>query len=965
MATNLSIYSANAQKVVKMFGGILDSAATADLVAAGTAHLDAGGSEAAIYTVLLNAYAANSGFANFASTASNADFAAAVVTKMVTGTSVSAATQTAWTSLIAGALPAYATRGDAMVALTSLINNYTGADADLLATKAVFANRAEVGAHYALSPAGAVYTAISQLTAPCAVVTDAAASVATAIAATPGVTIALTAGADIPTLTTANDTLTGALATLTANDIIVDTSSTDSDTMNLTMNAINGAATVTKIENINVDWTGFTAALFDATNVTGATVAINSTKLGFAGTSTITAAGANTFNFGTGMTGVQTVNGLTTGTVNAAAATGVSVAGTSALTDAATVVANGTLSITNAGTLAKLTVNNKVAANTITVDAITTNLTVTGSVATTIKTTAAAITTETVTNSLTAGAALTVETTGAAAGNACDISKVGANSFVLGAGLNASTSLTVATGAVLAASADLTACKVTGAAATDVATLNNTAALQTSIASSSIKTLTVNSAATAVAGVDATYSTLNVGTNDVKLTGTNDVKVTNGTAATADASALVGALTYTAITGANTTVKGGSGANVITLNQTTQNATYTGQNGGDTITTLVTTGTTTITAGTGNNTVTASGIMAGLGVLDVTTGSGNDTITANAATTGTISATLGNGTNSVSATGLTSGIMAIVGGTGVDTITTSGLTTGTLSATLGDGNDVVNLGAGASGAAIIAIDFGTGTADTLQLANAGTVAAASLSATGLDIIKLTSAGSMTFDAAQLSGKTYTLQGSGTATDYVNVTTATAGVVNLSTLTFDGTLANGMQITHITGNAGADTITGTAGVDIIATNGGADTVTAGLGADVITCGGGVDTLVFAQGDNAATTAATADTILAFATTVDKIKTGLAGTTASEFTSAAGTSTWTFAQALTAANVVFAAANAQSYYMTSYGTAGTDAQGVLFMNMDNNATADGCILVNAAAAQTMAQAAALCVAGDIIA
>ena len=54
------------------------------------------------------------------------------------------------------------------------------------------------------------------------------------------------------------------------------------------------------------------------------------------------------------------------------------------------------------------------------------------------------------------------------------------------------------------------------------------------------------------------------------------------------------------------------------------------------------------------------------------------------------------------------------------------------------------------------------------------------------------------------------------------------------------------------------------------------------------------------------------------------------------------------------------------MTSYGTSGNNSvQGALFLNLDNNSSADGVILIGIGNGNNMATSAALCVASDIIA
>jgi len=274
MATYLPALSANAQAVARIFGGVFNSAVTADLTAAGAAHLAAGGSQAQIYTVLLSAYSTS--VPNFAAGASNANFAAAVVTGITAGTTISAATKTAWTSAIDGALPSFASRGDAMVALLNLISTYAGTDADLLASKAVMENRADVGAFYSQSTAGATFSAVAALTAAEALVTDNAASVAAAVEALS--TFALKVGTDAYTGTAGNDFISGVVSalssanTLDVTDVI--DGGTGTDTLNVSLSSnFTGMTTgsIKAVENINLTNTTSVARTFDAKAVSGVT----------------------------------------------------------------------------------------------------------------------------------------------------------------------------------------------------------------------------------------------------------------------------------------------------------------------------------------------------------------------------------------------------------------------------------------------------------------------------------------------------------------------------------------------------------------------------------------------------------------------------------------------------------------------------------------------------------------------
>ena len=168
---------------------------------------------------------------------------------------------------------------------------------------------------------------------------------------------------------------------------------------------------------------------------------------------------------------------------------------------------------------------------------------------------------------------------------------------------------------------------------------------------------------------------------------------------------------------------------------------------------------------------------------------------------------------------------------------------------------------------------------------------------------------------------------------------------------------------LTGQSEGFTITGEANNNIIISGGGADTITGGAGVDIMTGAAGADNYVFAAGDYAVT--ATTDQIIGFATLSDTIKLGVSGAAAGEFTAVAGTTGDAFAAVLIDANAVFNTTNAQSYYMTAFGTDSASVQGALFLNMDNNATADGVILIGSANSVTsVALGTALVVAADII-
>jgi Ca2+-binding RTX toxin-like protein len=382
-------------------------------------------------------------------------------------------------------------------------------------------------------------------------------------------------------------------------------------------------------------------------------------------------------------------------------------------------------------------------------------------------------------------------------------------------------------------------------------------------------------------------------------------------------------------------------------------------------------------------TVTSSALATTLGT--VTADSINTTGVA-----GTLTAAFTPGIASAVFTGSTTAASYITGtgnndlittGSAADAIYIPALGTGVVNLTGGLGNDTYSFAtttlAGASitdtGGSADTLIFTGATSNTLTL-NAG----ATFTAIGIDQI-VVAAGVNTVAPGQIGAQTINLAGGGTAI----FTLGSAGTLNLSTATFTaiptaslpltaagvavaGTAVGAVTALTLNGTSGNDVIVGSALPDTINAGNGTNSFTGGLGADAMTGGTGVDTFIFAAGDNGPATAAVADRVDAFTTTVDIIRgMGVAGSTAGEFTAVAGTSGSAYANALAAANVVFAATNNQSYFMTSYGTDGASAQGVLFLNLDNNATADGAILIGVAGnPANMAAATALVVAADIL-
>ena len=89
--------------------------------------------------------------------------------------------------------------------------------------------------------------------------------------------IALTTSEDTFVGTALNDTFTATSATLSANDNIVDTSSTDSDVLNITLTAAAPTIDVSGIESINVAWDSLLTPTMDIDDIDGATVTFSGT----------------------------------------------------------------------------------------------------------------------------------------------------------------------------------------------------------------------------------------------------------------------------------------------------------------------------------------------------------------------------------------------------------------------------------------------------------------------------------------------------------------------------------------------------------------------------------------------------------------------------------------------------------------------------------------------------------------
>lgn len=370
-------------------------------------------------------------------------------------------------------------------------------------------------------------------------------------------------------------------------------------------------------------------------------------------------------------------------------------------------------------------------------------------------------------------------------------------------------------------------------------------------------------------------------------------------------------------------IKGGSANDKLTGDSDAKSKLY-GNVGNDTL--IGGSGDDTLEGGVGNDSLTggagADSLNGGVGA-DVYVVDGSDTIYVTAGDTGSTATTR----DTVS--GITEGTKISLTGYATDFATTFGLAAGATLATSATDAAKREIYLDTTKQAIVIEMDAAGT--TTEEIYVGIASKATVSHT---------AGVLTFGAVPLtsyiSGNTVMMEGQVPGTSAVavdlskaipqvdgsNVAGATTSYANL-----DASKVTGQGVS-VTGSSVINTITGTKQ---------ADSITGGAGADVLTGGLGADNFVFnaTPSNDTGVTIATADLIADFVSGTDTISgMGVAGS-AGEYTEAAAVAD--FATALAAANAVFSVTNTQSYYLTSI----TGGVGLLFINDDNNTTADAVI------------------------
>lgn len=520
-------------------------------------------------------------------------------------------------------------RGEVVASLVATVSDYSSSTDPI--TKAAydqFNNRVEVSNYMAntVEKAPADYSISTKFATSGTtglVVTNSASTVTTAktsvdtLKPVDGKTFSLTTGTDTFALTTGDDTVTGTVGTLNATDTIIDNSTTDKDTLTVSVNVADVKATIKNIEDVKYNWTSNADLDIDATNMTGNTFNLNATGLAFTGNSTLKAMGTNNVNAGAKITGTLTVNSILDSKIDAGSATTVALTGAASVptvgqkTKANVVINNDLTSLTNA--VEELTISaTKDAKLTLGAASIVDKLTVEGSKSITLT---GAVTTEEIVNNLTAGT-LTVKSTDTS--GTTDFSKVNANLI----------EITANAGAVTVK--DNQNLSFTSSTATNLTDL---------IAKAGLSNVTTNlSTSKDITGLDVTKITnLNLEvTKDAKITtlttnaqnnvvvkGAGNTDITSSGVASIDASALTGTLTYANDAAATTGIIGSSTAkNKLTLTST-----------GVTVTAIT---------GSANDEVT---LNASTGTLNVTTGAGDDKVTVNGALTGKATIDMGAGTN--------------------------------------------------------------------------------------------------------------------------------------------------------------------------------------------------------------------------------------------------------------------------------------------------------------------------------
>ncbi|MDA8580996.1 hypothetical protein N9K86_02600 [Litoricolaceae bacterium] len=792
-------------------------------------------------------------------------------------------------------LAAGAGRGDLVAAAVEYLLG-SNVDASLTDSATAFSASVTAGVEYSQGEGASVF-GVAQLQ-------TAAGNTASA---GEGSTFELTAEDDSFSGTAGNDTFTAAAGTLSADDSITDSSSTDNDTLNVTATTT-VAMDVSNVENVNINWDGYATPTYDLADVSGATVTLSSAKQGYLGNANVDNAGSNNLVFGTGVDGDVTVDDNEDSTITADLAETVSVGATTAGDEGdGDVVVNAAVADTVTVDGGDSITVNALAADTVTVtgtnnlaDVMTVNLGVDADLTATGATDAALNINSDADITVTLDAASRFETLtlGGAGAVELDINVTLANlateTAIVGGGVvtlggtlgdkdlslieHTELRLEDTTTAVLNVKSGANIVLEADAAALTFATTDDFDTGADSI------TITLEAEQTTEALVfdngaensENDFETVNIvidpnsdfvdtqdfnigalsgnnvtdgsATNFVITSADDAVEVTIGAsdAANVDATAVAGEFDFTQLAvDEDLTVVAAADETTANFTGTDADSTFISGNSADDTVTLDTTGGTAYVSFTaGDNTVTSGGVLTG--TLVVEGGTGDDDVTLTAASTGQVVANLGDGDNTFTSADVGAGITAVV--------------------TAGSGDDVVTLDGAAADTGEITVDLGTGT-NRIDLVADANLSGLTLSLTNVDIIRLAAGDTATFTATDttpadgtvdapfaghpvldsdvLDGASYTLQSSGAA----GTPAATLGVLlDSSETSFDG---SSLVISDSIDNAMKGLVIGhtdnTADYTIVGSDGD-DTIFVGAGDDTVTGGEGADTITLSTGED---------------------------------------------------------------------------------------------------------------------
>jgi hypothetical protein len=733
-----------------------------------------------------------------------------------------------------------------------------------------------------------------------------------ALANPAGSTAALTTSTDILIGTSSNDSFTGTTATYAAGDVVSDGSTTDNDTLTMTVtDDINLTGSIVNIENVNINLVQFTNTDFDVDVggiSDGTTISFDVTQTG----STVTALSVDSI----GSVTLALSDDFTTLDMDTDADADVTV--TSAYTG------TGTLVISDSGTVTMDTLT------VTTADDVTFNLTNTNVDETLTVTSANDILITAVdaadTLVLTSGDETIITTaddaetiTISAQGTA--LSATGAASTATTASaINGATDLDVLN--LSGNGGDLRIDIAGGATSDALSTINVTGDYNVTVIADAgdhdvlANKLTFNDNSSATTKLvldtktdDTTLDARAIGADEIELDadfGAETITVASGQHYIASNDQATGLVFTSALASASTNTITFEVSDEIT---TTTGSTATTYDIDDITFTNFATVNLIATDNFANQTTAAAvaNLTAGPATLNIS-GSGTfSNITGGVITAGSIDASAMTGAASIFLSGAVAGVST---GSGADTLTLEGAKAYDLDT--GAGNDTIAFGTTVTSATI---DGGAGT-DTVSFTATTNLQGGSknLTLSNIEIIDIDASGdaasTLTINSSNLTGQTLTVIstenttgdiltviGNGSTIDLSGITVETADITtNIDATTWTGvsavtitgtndaddididggvgsTASGGAGDDNIAGGAGADTINGDGGADTITGGGGADTITGGGGGDTITSGDGADTIDLTEAvaatdtlitsGGAAGTAMSHDTVTGFA------------------------------------------------------------------------------------------------------